>query len=286
MDIIAPPDGMGITNCVSPEENGTLRLYMYFRKLNEVKTGTRIRYGTSMNVSTFQAVLRYFQHLTPTADIDKLKLPNTMKTRHYLRLTTVSSLYTDIFWIRNAPGSFQRAMDLLLSNYQWSFSIACLDDVEIFSQTLEEHIDNIQQGLTLLQGIDVKLNVVQCDFSANHIDYVCHFIRLGRLKVSKQAIDAPHGLQHPKNVTESGLLGLCNLFHQFGPIFALSVAPLNKKLHKSQLQTFNRFTDDKRTALETLRAKLENFLCWLLHAHKKTTQLTLAHATSGLHVSH
>lgn len=54
------------------------------------------------------------------------------------------------FGLTNATGSFQRALDLLLSKFKWNTCLVFLDDVIIYLNTFEDHIchcDEIIQGL-------------------------------------------------------------------------------------------------------------------------------------------
>ena len=54
------------------------------------------------------------------------------------------------FGLRNAPATFQRALDIILSSVKWQFCIVYIDDVIIFSKSVDEHLDHIDQVLTFL----------------------------------------------------------------------------------------------------------------------------------------
>ena len=47
------------------------------------------------------------------------------------------------FGLCNAPASFQRLMDLVLTGLQWSKCLVYLDDIVVLGRSLEEHIDNL-----------------------------------------------------------------------------------------------------------------------------------------------
>lgn len=100
------------------------------------------------------------------------------------------------------------------------------------------------------------MNLKKWEFFTNRIDYIAHVIRPGHLKVLTRAIDAIKRLEHLTNVTEiQSFLGLRNVFCRYVPNFACFSTPLNKKIRKGELQTFDGLTDDKITALETLKAE-------------------------------
>ena len=63
------------------------------------------------------------------------------------------------FGLTTAPSSFQRGLDMILTNFKWSTFLIYLDDIIIFSNSVEEHIDHIDDVLTCLEKSGVSLNV-------------------------------------------------------------------------------------------------------------------------------
>ena len=63
------------------------------------------------------------------------------------------------FGLMNAPGIFQRAADILLASVKWQHALVYLDDVIIYSDTLEEHFYHLDAVLRLLrnEGVTFKL---------------------------------------------------------------------------------------------------------------------------------
>lgn len=43
------------------------------------------------------------------------------------------------FGLKNAPSHFQRAIDTILGSYRYEFALAFIDDLVIYSRTLDEH---------------------------------------------------------------------------------------------------------------------------------------------------
>lgn len=56
------------------------------------------------------------------------------------------------FGLKNVLGTFQRAVDVLLTKVECQFALDYLDDIVIFSQTKDEHIGYARQVLTLLNN--------------------------------------------------------------------------------------------------------------------------------------
>lgn len=76
------------------------------------------------------------------------------------------------FELNNAPGMFQCAMSILLKKVKSQFALVYLDDVVIFSRTLDEHKEHAQQALMLSNDEGVTLNLQNCECFNIHIDYL------------------------------------------------------------------------------------------------------------------
>lgn len=51
----------------------------------------------------------------------------------------------------NAPATFQSALDIIFYGYHWNACLAYLDDVIIFSNSFEDHLEHVAQVLSVLQ---------------------------------------------------------------------------------------------------------------------------------------
>ena len=67
------------------------------------------------------------------------------------------------FGLSNAPATFQRALDILLSGYKWKHCLVYLDDVIIHSKSGGEHIHHVDEILTTLGNAGVSLKLKKCD---------------------------------------------------------------------------------------------------------------------------
>jgi len=51
------------------------------------------------------------------------------------------------FGLCNAPSTFQRLMELALTGLHWSICLVYLDDIIIYSRTVGEHLQHLQEVL-------------------------------------------------------------------------------------------------------------------------------------------
>lgn len=68
------------------------------------------------------------------------------------------------FGLATAPGVFQELMARVLEGLD-KFTVAYLDDILIFSETLEEHLAHIQNVFDRLQKHHLKLKLKKVQFS-------------------------------------------------------------------------------------------------------------------------
>ena len=74
------------------------------------------------------------------------------------------------FGLSNAPATYQRLMEMCLGDYNTKICAIYLDDLIIFSSTLEEHLDRLDKVLTRLKECNHKLiqrNVSLCKEKLN-----------------------------------------------------------------------------------------------------------------------
>jgi len=108
--------------------------------------------STAKVFTLLDALWGYWQVPIAEQDRDKTTFTSHMGTYRYLRMP---------FGLRNAPSSFQRALDIILSGVRWRMCLVYIDDIIIFSKNREEHLEHLETVLELLQGAGIKLKLKQ-----------------------------------------------------------------------------------------------------------------------------
>ena len=68
------------------------------------------------------------------------------------------------FGLCNAPATFQAYINDTLASYLDEFCSAYLDDVLIFSDTLEEHEHHVRLLITRLENAGLFVDIDKCEF--------------------------------------------------------------------------------------------------------------------------
>ena len=158
------------------------------------------------------------------------------------------------FGLCNAPSTFQRLMDLILTGLQWSSCLVYLDDIIIFGKNFADHIRNIRLVLHRIKDAGLKLQPTKCHFFRKAVSYLGHI-------VSEQGVAVDHGKVEkiklwptPASAREvQQFLGLANYYRRYIKGFAEIAKPLHKLTERNA--SF-KWTAECENAFSTLRFKL------------------------------
>jgi Reverse transcriptase (RNA-dependent DNA polymerase)/RNase H-like domain found in reverse transcriptase len=161
------------------------------------------------------------------------------------------------FGLRNTPATFQRVVDIVLSGLTWKSCLVYLDDIIIYSASMEDHLVHLDEVLTLLGKAGLSLKLTKCHSLLETVDYLGHVILPGKLEIATKNTDALRTAQPPRTQTELRyFLGLCNVYRRFVPGFAKIAGPLNQMLRKGESPQLGKLSVEQLQAFESLRAKL------------------------------
>jgi hypothetical protein len=117
------------------------------------------------------------------------------------------------FGLTNAPTSFQRWMNEVLSDYLDMFCIAYLDDILIYSDSLEEHWRHVCQVLQQLKEVGLTLKPSKCEFHTDRMEYLGYIISPMGIQIDPDKIKTVKDWKEPVNVKGiQSFLGFANFY--------------------------------------------------------------------------
>ncbi len=85
------------------------------------------------------------------------------------------------FGLQNAPATFQRFMDDILGDAAWKYAMAYLDDIIIYSDTIEEHLAHIKDVLDRLAKVGLTLHPDKLQLCVTEIIFMGHVLSQGAM---------------------------------------------------------------------------------------------------------
>ena len=132
-----------------------------------------------------------------------------------------------------------------------NFAFAYLDDIIIFSNTAERHLNHIQIVIDRLKAAQLKLKKSICSFFKRELYYLGHLLTIEGVKPQIEKVKVIHEIKppvYPKGVRD--FLGLVGYYSKFINRFADAVRPLTKLTRKDSKFIW---TDECQTGFEYLR---------------------------------
>jgi hypothetical protein len=92
------------------------------------------------------------------------------------------------FRLTNAPAVCQGLINNVLRDHLDITVVAYLNDILVFSKTLEEHKVHMQQVLERLAKADLCLKLEKCKWHKDKVEFLSYVIGRNRIKISKKKI--------------------------------------------------------------------------------------------------
>jgi hypothetical protein len=80
------------------------------------------------------------------------------------------------FGLTNAPTTFQCLMNAIFEKYMRKFALIFMDDILIFSRTLEEHMEHLRVVFQTPMEHNLYIKFSKCTFAQQQISYLGHII--------------------------------------------------------------------------------------------------------------
>lgn len=176
--------------------------------------------GSAKYVSKFDLLKGYWQ------------VPLTKRAQEIAAFITPSGLFSYTvmpFGLRNAPATFQRLMNRVVSGLEGC--AVYLDDVVVYSDSWEEHVRRVQALFKRLEWARLTINLAKCEFAKATVTYLGKVVGQGFVRPVEAKVQAVKQFPRPNTKKElMRFLGMAGYYRAFCKNFSTVASPLTNLL--------------------------------------------------------
>lgn len=210
------------------------RIVIDYRKLNEITVDDKFpipnidnilnKLGRAQYFTTLDLAKGFHQILMKESDRKKTAFSTPFGHYEFIRMP---------FGLKNAPSTFQRLMNTVLREHINKICVVYLDDILIFSTSLEEHLSSIKKIFDKLRSAGLKIQIDKCDFLSKETEFLGHILTPQGLKPNPAKIEVIKNLRLPTSQKQiKSFLGITGYYRKFVKDYAKIANPMIKYLRK------------------------------------------------------
>nr|CAH7733080.1 unnamed protein product [Callosobruchus chinensis] len=213
------------------------RLVVDYRRLNEKTIGDRYPLPNITDLLDKLGRCQYFSTLDLASGFHQIEMAEEDIPKTAFNTENGHMEWTRMpFGLKNAPATFQRVMDNILRGIQNEKCLVYLDDIIIFSTSLQEHITRLKEVFERLRQSNFKLQLDKSEFLKKEVAYLGHIVTPDGVKPNPDKIKAIQNFTIPKTTKQiKGFLGLLGYYRKFIKDFAKITKPLTSRLKKNAI---------------------------------------------------
>jgi hypothetical protein len=155
------------------------------------------------------------------------------------------------FGLTNAPATFQSIMNSIFAPLLRKSVLVFVDDILIYSKSLEDHKHHLQQVFAILQQHSLYLKKSKCSFGRSELEYLGHIISAQGVSTDLEKIKAVQQWPTPIDCKQLwSFLGLAGYYRKFIRHYGTISKPLTDLLKKNTVYVW---TPQLQSSFDTLK---------------------------------
>ena len=194
------PFSAPVTLAYKKEDGRKTRLCIDFRELNKIIVPESQPFPRIEDLLTKLCNCNWFSTLDinsafwsiPIREKDRMKTAFVTQSGHYQWRCLP-------FGLKTSPAIFQRALaNLIRRNGLSDFCSNYIDDIIVFSQSFEEHMEHLTKLFKVASSEGLKFKKEKCQFAKGSVHYLGHIIERKGIRPAKDNLKAIQNFERPK----------------------------------------------------------------------------------------
>ena len=218
------------------KKDGTWRMCIDYRALNNVTVRNGYPLPKIQDCLDMIGTATYFSKIDLTSGYWQISVVD--KDRAKTAFNTRSGKYEFCvmpFGLTNAPATFQAIMNDILRPFLDKFVVVYLDDILIYSNSKEEHMEHVRSVMQALADAKLYANPSKCTFLQKSIEFCGHIVGQGTVRMDHSKVRTIKEWPPLQTVHDvRSFLGLCAYYRRFIPDFAEVAGSLYALIQSSE----------------------------------------------------
>lgn len=100
----------------------------------------------------------------------------------------------------NVPSTFQELADKVFRDLKWKEILCYLDDITIFSETIDKHLERLKKVFTKLRNAGLTLKPSKCEYLKEKNNLLGFVITTNGISPDAENISTIKNFSKPKNI--------------------------------------------------------------------------------------
>jgi hypothetical protein len=242
-----------------PKPDGSLRLCVDYRALNKITIKNRYPLPLISEIIDRLAGAKIYTKLDLRDAYHSIRIRSGDEWKTAFRTRYGHYEYTVMpFGLTNAPATFQAYVNEALVGLLDVLCVAFMDDICIYSDTVEEHADHVRQVLDRLRKAGLHARLSKCEFSVENIAFLGYRVGTAGVSMDPRKVQTILDWPVPENFRDIQVfLGFANFYRRFVLRYSKVVRPMTdlfKGMQKGRKTGPFEWPEEAQHAFEALKA--------------------------------
>ena len=208
---------------------GDFRAVVDFRLLNKRISIESVPLPDIHSAFNWFAKAKYFTTLDLNQAYHQIPLSKASKPLTAFCMDWNLYQYTRVpFGLATGAQVLSRLLDRVFQDIKFEFVYHYLDDVVIYSESFDDHLEHIRLVLERLRQAGLTVKPQKVVFATQEISFLGHLVSPGCVRIDPERTKPIRDFPVPRDARGiARFIGMVNFYHKFIPSFADVAAPLN-----------------------------------------------------------